>query len=392
LPQDGEDGKLLFNFSTDKRTGCPMEIEGNRVDYRSLDLYIPVEKGQLLVTLIPPTEGASGISVTGEGLTQKPGKNISLPRGVNTELNPENSQMFASCSGMVEFTNNTVVVSDVYNVKGDCDLSVGNIDFDGSVHIKGSVRSGSLIKATGSVIVDGCVEAATIIAGGNVEVKGGMQGADRGMIDAGGAVKILYVERGTVIADGPITIDTCIHSTLETGDSFVAEGRRGAIMGGRVNSSGNIVANFIGAVSNTRTEVAIGVMPRKQARLHFLENEIERIKNELNKLDQLDSYLRQTKNKMKNETWELLQKSGIENRRILTENLSVYRTEKDFLVNEIENAAIGMIHVLDTVFSGTKVIIGSDAYSVDNEISFTSFKYRDKQIVYGPCELIKKAN
>ena len=387
LPQDGEDSKLIFNFSTDKRTGCPMEIGGKRVDYRSLDLYVPVEKGQLLVTRIPGTEGKPGKSVTGEIIKQKPGKEVGLPRGVNVDVNENRTEMTAQCSGMVEYINNTINVSNVYKVKGDCDLSVGNIDFDGSVHISGSVRSGSTIKATGSVIVEGSVEAATIIAGGNVEIKGGMQGADRGLIDAGGAVKVMYVERATIMADGPVTFDTCIHSTIETGDTLTAEGRRGAIMGGRVNSSGNIIANFIGAVSNTRTEVAVGVMPRKQARLRFIDNEIKKADTEKNKLDQLDTYLARSKGTMDSKMWELLHTSGVENRRLHTENLNNLNKEKERITYEIEHATMGMIHILDTVFSGTKVLIGSNSYNVNDEIRFASFKYRDKQIIYGPCEL-----
>ena len=263
LPVDGQDGKLIFNFSTDERTGSPKEISCGRVDYRSLDLYVPVEKGQLLVTRIPATVGTSGLSVKREDLKQKPGKEIMFPRGKNVEVNEDKTEMYALCSGMVEFVNNSVNVSDVYKIRGDCDLSVGNIDFDGCVHITGSVRSGNTVKATGGVFVDGSVEAATIIAGGNVEVKGGMQGADKGLIEAGGAVTILYVERGTVHADGPVTFDVSIHSTIESGDILTAKGRRGAIIGGRAGSSDSIIANYIGALSNARTEIVVGVMQGK---------------------------------------------------------------------------------------------------------------------------------
>ena len=57
-PEDGMDGKLIFHFSTDERTGRPREIEGGRVDYYSLDLYIPVTEGQLLVSRTAATEGS----------------------------------------------------------------------------------------------------------------------------------------------------------------------------------------------------------------------------------------------------------------------------------------------------------------------------------------------
>jgi len=385
--EDGIDGKLIFNFSTDERTGCPREIGGGRVDYRSLDLYVSVEQGQLLITRVPATEGMPGTSVKGKIIKQKPGKDVAFPRGKNVEISQEKTEMRALCSGMVEFINNSVNVSSVYNIKGDCDLSVGNIDFDGSVHISGNVRSGSVVKATGAIVVGGSVEAATIIAGGNVEVKGGMQGGDKGLIEAGGSVNILYVERGTVLADGPVTVDVSIHSFIETAHTLTAKGKRGAIIGGRVGSSGNIIANYIGALSNTRTEVVVGVMQRKRARLQFLEKEIERLPREQDKLDKLDAYLRKTKDTMEPEKWELLHRSGIENRRLNNEYLEDCKFEINKLTYELENSTEGRIHVFNTVFSGSRVLIGSDTYVVNDDINYVSFRYSDKQVVYGPCEI-----
>jgi len=390
-PEDGDDGRLVFHFSTDERTGSPLEMSCGRVDYRSLDLYVPVEEGQLLLTRTSATEGKPGISVRGEKINQKPGKEAMFPKGKNVDVNDDKTEMHARCSGMVEYVNNSVNVSNIYSVKGDCDLSVGNIDFDGSVHITGSVRSGSTIKATGGIIIDGGVEAATIIAGGNVEVKGGMQGGDKGLIEAGGAVSIMYVERGTVHADGPVTFDVSIHSTIESGDTLTAKGRRGAIIGGRVGSSGSIIANYVGALSQTRTEVAVGVMPRKRARLQFLENELERLSTEQIKLDQLATYLEKSRGSIEHDKWLSLHTSCIENRRLNIESIEGAAFERDNLIHELKHATEGMIHVFDTVFTGSKVMIGSDSYLVNDEINYVSFKHTDSQIVHGPCEMSKSS-
>ena len=386
-PEDGEDGKLVFNFSIDERTGCPKELGCGRVDYRSLDLYVPVEVGQLLVSRSPATDGTPGKTVTGNEIKQRPGKEVMFPRGKNVEINDDKTKMYALCSGMVEFVNNSVDVSSVYDVNGDCDLSVGNIDFDGSVHVHGSVRSGYTIRATGGVIIDGGIEAATVIAGGNVEVKGGMQGANRGLIEAGGAVSILYVERGTIRADGPVMLDVSIHSTIEAGESLTAKGQRGAIIGGRVGSTGSIIANYVGALSHTRTEIAVGVTPRKRARLQFVETELERLSIEKANLDRLDTYLDGTIDTMAPEKWELLHRSSAENRRLNTECYNAFLDEKNTLVYELEHATDGMVHVFNTVFSGARVLIGSNAYVVNDEISYVSFKHNDSNVVFGPCEL-----
>jgi len=388
-PQNGEDGKLQFSFSTAERTGSPQEIESGRVNYRLLDLYVPVTEGQLLVTIVPPTVGKPGITVTGTEIAPKPGKDIILPKGKNVRVNDEKTEMYALCSGMVEFINNSINVSNIYNVKGDCDLSVGDIDFDGSVHVTGTVRSGSTIKATGGVIIDGSVEAATIIAGGNVEIKGGVQGGDKALIEAGGAVSMLYVERGTVHADGSVSFDVSMHSIIEAGENLIAKGRRGAIIGGRAGAAGDITANYVGTLSNTRTEVAVGVMPRKRTRLNQLESEISYLQGEQSKLDKLDYYLENSKNTINIEKWDLLHKSSIENRKFNAGLINEYTAEKDNLIYELEHSNEGKIHVLDTVFSGSHVLIGSDRYTVDDEISYVSFKRDDSNVVYGPCEISK---
>jgi len=388
-PKDGSDGKLIFHFSTDGRTGRPREIGGGRVDYRSLDLYEPVVENQLLVTRTPATEGVPGATVTGRALKQKPGKEINLPKGKNVDVNEERTEIRAKCSGMVEFLNNSINVSSVYKINGDCDLSVGNIDFDGSVHISGNVRSGHVVKASGGITIGGAVEAATVIAGGNIEIKGGMQGADKGRIESGGSISILFIERGTAVADGSINVDVSIHSNLEAGGSIIASGRRGAIIGGQAGAAGDIVANFLGAISQPLTYIEVGVTPRKRVRIQNLEKEIERIKNETVKLDQLDVYLKNGKEKLDPETWDKLFRSGAENRRVNEQSLEEYKTEIEDLKYELEHATESKVHVLETAFDGTKITIGNGIYKINTEIQFATFRYKDAEVIYGPCERSK---
>jgi len=390
-PTDGEAGKLIYHFSTDERTGRPREIGGGRVDYRSLDLFLPVSDNELLVERIPATEGIPGTTVTGKELKPKPGKEVNLPRGKNVEINEDRTEMRAKTSGMVEFLKGSVTVSNIYKVNGDCDLSTGNIDFDGSVHISGSVRSGHTVKATGAVVIGGTVEAATVISGGNVEIKGGVQGSDKGRIEAAGSITMLFIERGAAIADGSIKIDVSIHSTLEAGGTITAKGKRGAIIGGRAGAAGDIITSFIGAVSNTHTEIEVGVTPKKRARIQTLEKDMERVRGEIVKLDQLDAYLEKTKDKMDPETWDRLYRSGVENRRLSEQNMEDYTIEANDLKYELEHATDSKVHVLDTAFGGSRIIIGNGIYKVTGDIQFATFRYKDAEVTYGPCEKSKSS-
>jgi len=346
-------------------------------------------EGQLLVTKTDATEGVPGLSVKGEAIKQRPGKEIALPRGKNVTYNDDKSEMYASSAGMVEYVNNTINVSNVYSVKGDVDMSVGNIDFDGSVLITGSVRSGHTIKATGGINIAGGVEAAKLIAGGNVEIKGGMQGSSKGKIEAGGSVSVMYIEQGTIDANGPVTVDVCIHSKIETGSTFTAQGKRGAIIGGQVAAAGNITTNFIGSLSHPKTEVEVGVMPRKRARYQELEKEMERIAGDKIKLDQLDAYLAKSKGSMDNETWTKLHISGVENRRINDEDAKAHTDEMEDLKYEMEHATDSRVHVFEAAFEGSRIVIGSNAFKVTDDISYATFRYDNGEVVWGPCEITK---
>jgi len=388
-PVDGDDGSLIFHFSTDERTGRPREIGHGRVDYRSLDLYVPVEADQLLVSRTFATEGEPGTTVRGNPIRQRPGKEVAMPRGKNIAVNEEKTEMKSTCSGMVEYVNNAINVSNVYTVSGDCDISVGNIDFEGSVHITGSVRSGNTVKATDGINVAGSVEAATLIAGGNVEVKGGMQGSSKGQIEAGGSVSITFIERGTIIADGPVTVDVSIHSKIETASTIHAKGKRGAIIGGNAGAAGDITANYIGALSSTKTEIEVGFMPRKRTRLMALEKEMERLDADRLKLSQLSAYLDRTKETMDKETWEKLYRSGVENKKVNDEETDAVTEEMETIKYEMDHATDSKVHVLETAFGGSRITIGSSAFKINEDISYASFRYDDGEVVYGPCEKSK---
>ena len=387
--EDGEDGRLIFHFSTDERTGCPVEIRGGRVDLRTLDLFVPVTKDQLLVSRTEATEGKAGITVRGNIINQKPGKDTILPRGKNIRYNDDRTELYASSSGMVEYINNAINVSNVYKINGDCDTRVGNIDFDGSVHITGSVRSGYTIRATDGINIGGSVESARLIAGGNVEVKGGMHGSGRGSIEAGGSVSILFIEQGAIVADGPVKVDVSIHSSIESGGTLYATGKRGAIIGGQAAVAGDVVANFLGAVSNTKTEVVVGAMPRRRTRLAAVEKELERLVAERVKLNQLDAYLKKTKGSMNNETWTGLYNSSRINMQVNVEDTAVYTEEYNSLVYEMDHATESKVHVFETVFNGARIVIGSNTFKINDEISYATFKNNDGEVVYGPCEKSK---
>jgi len=130
-------------------------------------------------------------------------------------------------------------------------------------------------------------------------------------------------------------------------------------------------------------------MPRKRTRLSVIEKELERLIAEKRKLDQLDAYLEKSKNSMNNEMWTNLHKSSVANRRINDDDIKAYTEESAELQYEMDNATSSKVHVFETAFTGARIVIGSNALKLNDEINFTTFKYNDGEVVCGPCEKSK---
>ena len=135
-----------------------------------------------------------------------------------------------------------ISVSNVYEVQADVDTSTGDIEYNGSVNVKGNVRTGFKIRAKGDVEISGVVEGALIIADGDVILHRGIQGMGRCQIIAKGNLVSRFIESAVVAVNGYIETDTILHSKITAkGDIFV-RGKNGNIIGGNVRSTSLIEA------------------------------------------------------------------------------------------------------------------------------------------------------
>lgn len=83
--------------------------------------------------------------------------------------------------GKIDIENDKIRIQPIYEVSGDANLTTGSIDFTGDIVIHGSVESGVTIKATGSITIDGNVEACNLEAGKDIILRSGMVGGTRHM-------------------------------------------------------------------------------------------------------------------------------------------------------------------------------------------------------------------
>ncbi|HUT04431.1 MAG TPA: FapA family protein [bacterium] len=131
-------------------------------------------------------------------------------------------------------------------VEGNVDIRYGDVEAPGSVVVRGDVRSGRSVSAKGSITIHGVVEAATIVAEGDVSVQHGVAGRSKGSISAQGKITLGYVSEAKLDSKSGIVIgSSAMNSTLLTDGDVVIEGD-GVLVGGVVMAAGNLTAGRVG--------------------------------------------------------------------------------------------------------------------------------------------------
>ena len=381
-PEKGKDGELVFHFRT-KFDYAPNLRKDGSADFRELDVFEDTTEGNVLVESIPPKEGIEGITVRGNALPAAKGRDYPLPRGVNTTVDESGRMLLAAKSGRVDYINNRVVVSDVYKINGDMDMSVGNIKFNGNVVVFGNVISGLTLDAAGDVEILGMVEAATIIAGGNIVIKGGIQGMDRGSLHAGGNIVSRFIERAEVRSGKSVFADYITYSTVTAQDSVILKGKFARIIGGLTRAGNQIYAKTIGTPSGDATVLEIGSAPESRQALIEHEN----IRSELNrKLERIASYLRMPAGQFETPERKEQRRRYKNLQEQLLSELQPLNEKIDMLKAELEKSSDGKIHASEQIHQDVKMTIDFATTTTKDSIPFVTFKQRSGAVVFTSFE------
>jgi uncharacterized protein len=352
-------------------------------NFRSVIQIPSVKKGQLLASVVPPMDGTPGTDVTGRIIPAKPGRPLRVKPGNNVMF--ESGKFYATCDGQVSITNKAISVNPVFEVKGDLDLRTGNIDFVGNIAIRGNVPSGYELKAGGDIVVDGLVEAANLQAEGNIIIKGGVAGAMKGSITAGGSVLANYLNQANVKAGQDIVVRSSIlHSKLAAGGNL--DCRTGTVIGGTLSAGRDITVKELGNELFTKTELAVGWDPLlERTELETLQS-IETAKANIKKLTEIEVKLAEMGNRAGALTVEQQQMIAKQRntRRNVEASLSELMSELEFLQIEKQDRLHSSLYVLEKVFPNTKVFFGKYAMLTNQLYKKVSFHLENSEISIFP--------
>lgn len=272
-PVDGKNGKIKDYFPRHKEVKFASKENGS-IDFKSTNYIHNVKAGELVCELTPPEPPEDGVDIFGNTVYGKPGIMPPIPQGKNVVFNDEKDKLFTACEGNLSFRSGRFHVEKILDIGGNVDNSIGNIDFAGSVSVKGDVLEGFTVKAKGDITVMGIVEGATLIAGGSITLYKGVRGMKIGSLEAAGDITAKFLEDCRIYAKGNIQAEYIINSDVSCGHDLTLTGRRAAFIGGVCSVYNAMNVKTVGAMSQITTLVTLGVTPQ-------LLEEVEKLKKEI---------------------------------------------------------------------------------------------------------------
>lgn len=238
----------------------------DRVDYRSYCPLFIAGEGQAVAKKTLAYKGRRGLTVYGEKIDVRPGKDRRIDTGENIrkEQEGETCCYYAEIIGIVRFKNNALTLDETLIIERDVDYHTGNIAYEKNIYVKGSVRSGFALECGGDLLIDGTVEnGVRILCEGSVRIGEGVFG-DKTVLESRGDMACSFIEQATLFCEGDLYVERSILSSkisclgkLKVEGKNLKGKRIGVLSGSHCTVFGKLEALSLGA-ENNRTEIVMG--------------------------------------------------------------------------------------------------------------------------------------
>jgi uncharacterized protein (DUF342 family) len=275
-PVNGHQEYYVPLINIKKRAG-ELKSDGS-IDFKEVGSIIELKKDQDVLRKIPAVKPEDGYDVFGDKSPADYDKTEGYLKGDNIVQSAGDENIFvASLDGCLDVSGNRISVLPIVMIHGDVNYDSGNIDFNGSVHIMGSVLPGFSVKAKGDIIIEKNVDDAYVEAGGDITVRMGVVGKENVKLVANGSVTAKYLLNAHVEAAGDVVVDdSIINCDVFSNNRIRVTARQGKIIGGKTTALYEIVVNVSGSPNETETQLNVG-------RNLFIEKELVVVHKELAK-------------------------------------------------------------------------------------------------------------
>lgn len=354
--KEGKDGYFEYFFDVDPPKK-PITLEDGSIDYNTLGKIELRKEGDLLAEYHPAVPGEEGITVYDSPILPKRVVELKTLKGKGTVLSEDERQYFAARDGKVELKDGKLNVTELYVIEGDVDATTGDVTFNGDILVKGNVSANVKISAQGSITVNGHVEIATLLAGKDIILRNGVQGAGKGYIYSGGSVSAKFFEQTVVIAKGNINANTILNCAMESNQKIMVAGKQGVIVGGTLKAIEKIEASAIGNRAETTTSLFVGINIDFEKTMIEFENKIalllEEEKSIVEKLGKVTAKLKKNSYDILQDSKNKLLRSKIE----LEARIKEEKKKKEELQDQKERSFGANIVVLQNLYPSTIICI-----------------------------------
>lgn len=383
LPVQGENAYIDRKFNLGIQ-GKPVMDEYDKVDYKDLNLFVLAKENQTLAIRIPQTKGTPGKNVLGVVVPAQNGRPIPMPEGKNTKVVGEH-RLIATVNGQIVDKGSRISVDPRLEIKGGVGVQTGDIEFDGTVTIRGDVEPGFKVKATGDIEIKGSINGAEV-SGRNVYISGGITGADRVKVVAENDIRTAFAENAMIEAGNDVYIaDIAYHSQIRAGKRIIMESKHGQITGGHAVAGEVVNVKMIGNPAFVVTKVSVGIDPTLQQEYQDLRKSYKDSKKRL-------THITQTLNTLSKIDINKLPQNRIDSINALTRSQfplagQIKRDEKRIVEIEslLANMKNGQIKVSDTIYPGVRLAVSGILKNIQSEYKRCTISLNDAgEIDVGP--------
>ena len=302
--------------------------------------------------------------------------------GKNVVESDDKTSLISTKEGRLEYAGDKLQVNDVFSIKGNIDTSTGNIHFGGDIVVHGDIKTGFEVNCAGSLEVNGVIEAANIVVGRDLVVKGGIQGNAKSSIKVSGSTICRFIENACVFSEGDIITDFVVHSNISCGSNLVVKGKKGLIVGGEIRVKNEINAQVIGSYMGTKTVIEIGLDPSQKNKLDAYRDELHSYEK---KLKELQPTIETGKQLLQRGLMDNIKKISfvkmLEDYNKTVQNISIVETEIQKIEKQLSEIRYGMMQVKDKIYPGVKITIGRYSRYIKDETGASKFYVQDGDIV-----------
>lgn len=370
-PIKGEDAKVTYLQIPERK---PVIREDGTADYYDMNFIYEIEEGAWLGEKIHAKPGIPGINVHNEPVAAQSGRDTPLKydRKSAYEVEEDGKTVIRSkISGVLEDHKGVVGVNYHLPINGDVGIETGNIDFNGSLSIRGTVHSGYTVIAKGDISIEGPegVSGAKLIKSidGDIFIRGGIFGLGQTRVEAGGNIFVKHVNEANLVAGGDVNIGFYALGSNISGHSIIVDERKGKIIGGTAIAKSTIVTAVSGNRLERRTELIINstnkaegfeLIQSKAALLKSMQEDILQLETQINRVLPVVNNL--TKPQMA--AFEQTKLNLLSNK----ETAANLDREIKQLMNDLRSVAKEEIYITKEAYPGTYIQIGKKSTILSN--------------------------